>query len=69
MVCLTAIALQRSWSHSHMNDQWVWDTRCAPSQVQLSSNLEAAYFHTDPVNQSTGTVGKCDLDILTLVHL
>lgn len=53
-----AIALQRSWSHSHIihSDPWVWDTQCAPEQVTLSSNSEAAYFHTDPVRQSTGTV-------------
>ena len=55
---LLAIVLNRNESDNLMSDQWVWDKECAPSEVKLSSNLEAAYFHVDPVDESTGTVGE-----------
>ena len=50
--------LNRNETDNLMSDQWVWDKECAPSEVKLSSNLEAAYFHVDPVDESTGTVGE-----------
>ncbi|XP_059165709.1 SPRY domain-containing SOCS box protein 3-like isoform X2 [Physella acuta] len=41
----------------YFNESWVWDSNSKPPEVQLSSNMEAAYFYIDPVIQSTGTVG------------
>ncbi|XP_025109349.1 SPRY domain-containing SOCS box protein 3-like isoform X1 [Pomacea canaliculata] len=52
-----AVILECTGQNDQMVDQWVWDGHCAPAAVKLSSNFEAAYFHTDPVNMSTGTVG------------
>lgn len=40
----------------YFNDNWVWDGNSKPPEVELSSNLESAYFYVDPVMQSTGTV-------------
>lgn len=55
---MVAVILECTGQNDQMVDQWVWDGHCAPAAVKLSSNFEAAYFHTDPVNMSTGTVGE-----------
>jgi len=39
-------------------DNWVWDSSTKGKHVMLSSNSRAAYFHTDPVLESTGTAGR-----------
>ncbi|XP_046568344.1 SPRY domain-containing SOCS box protein 3-like [Haliotis rubra] len=52
-VTLWPVCLQREY----LNDNWVWDYHTKPPEVLLSSDLEDAYFHTDPVDQSTGTAG------------
>ena len=39
-------------------ESWVWDTDHKSSHVVLSPNHEAAYFHVDPMLESTGTAGK-----------
>ncbi|KAL8581070.1 hypothetical protein ACOMHN_012721 [Nucella lapillus] len=52
-----SIALGRGGSEDYATcDQWVWDKHCVPAGVKFSSDLEAAYFHIDPVCGSTGTV-------------
>ncbi|GFR60023.1 SPRY domain-containing SOCS box protein 3-like [Elysia marginata] len=40
-----------------IQDAWVWDDQLKPEEVQLSTDHKEAYFHVDPVSQSTGTVG------------
>ena len=38
-------------------DNWVWDSSTKGEHVMLSPDRRAAYFHTDPVLESTGTAG------------
>ena len=41
-----------------IEEQWVWDPNNKSPEVILSRNSHAAYFHIDPVTESTGTAGK-----------
>lgn len=62
MVVLSVCAAATLWpecvQREYLNDNWVWDYHTKPPEVLLSPDLEDAYFHTDPVDQSTGTAGK-----------
>ncbi|CAG5122367.1 unnamed protein product [Candidula unifasciata] len=42
--------------HEYFRENWVWDSNSKPLEVELSSDLEEAYFYIDPVIESTGTV-------------
>ncbi|XP_071797556.1 SPRY domain-containing SOCS box protein 3-like [Asterias amurensis] len=48
---------QVSTRREYRPDNWCWDGQSKSSDVQLSSNHLAAYFHIDPVEDSTGTAG------------
>ena len=41
-------------------DSWVWDEEHKSSEVVLSPDRQAAYFHVDPFVASKGTAGECE---------
>ena len=52
----------------HQED-WVWDTDHKSSNVVLSPNHQAAYFHVSPLLESTGTAGKCQEFIFSCLFI
>ncbi|XP_033747594.1 SPRY domain-containing SOCS box protein 3-like [Pecten maximus] len=48
---------QTRYIADHNTENWVWDQFNKSPEVQLSPDLESAYFHIDPVYHSTGTAG------------
>ena len=42
----------------HYEDTWVWNCKDMSPGVTLSSDRTAAYFHIDPVLESTGSASE-----------
>ncbi len=42
-------------------DDWVWSSECKSSEIVLSPDQKAAYFHVDTMLESIGTAGMLDI--------
>jgi hypothetical protein len=56
----------QSYESEFRAEKWIWDEQQKSPDVVLSEDKTAAYFHTDPIQESTGTAGRLTIYSCTM---